>query len=277
MGEEIEYAVGQGECIDSIAFEHGFFVDTIWDYSKNSELKKLRKDPNILQPGDIVIIPELKIREESCAAEKKHRFRRKGVPAKLSLVFYRPKPPEEEEGGAGGGSGGGGSGGGGGGGAGGGFGSALSSLTGGSKGGDDESVYKDPAAKEQKEPEMEPIANAPYIIDIDGKTSDGTSDGDGKVELPIPPNARQGTIKFHPGADKEISFPLNLGHMDSIETVVGARKRLYNMAYRCSPEGEELDPDLKDALMRFQKENDLKTTGEIDQATKDKLVQVHGS
>jgi len=84
-------------------------------------------------------------------------------------------------------------------------------------------------------------------------------------------------IKFYPGTEKEISFPLHLGEMDSIETVIGVRKRLYNMAYRCAPEGDEVDPDLRDALMRFQRGNDLKVTGSIDQATKDKLVQVHGS
>ena len=272
MGEEIEYTVGQGECIDSIAFEHGFFADTVWDYSKNSDLKNRRKDPNILQPGDIVIIPELKIKEESCAAEKKHRFRRKGVPAKLTLVFYRPKPPEKKESGNSGSGGGGGP-----------LGSApsapssLSSLTGSSAKADDESVYKDPAAKEQKEPEMEPIANAPYILEIDGKTTEGQSDGNGKVELPFPPHAREGNIKFHSGTEQEISFPLSLGEMDPIDTIIGLRKRLYNMGYRCSPEGEELDPDLKDALMRFQKENGLKPTGEMDQGTKDKVVQVHGS
>ena len=65
--------------------------------------------------------------------------------------------------------------------------------------------------------------------------------------------------------------------MDSIETVIGARKRLYNMGYRCAPTGDELDDELKDAVRRFQAEQEIETTGEFDQATRDRLCKVHGS
>ena len=127
------------------------------------------------------------------------------------------------------------------------------------------------------EPELEPITNAPYVLTVDGIITDGQSDGEGKVEVSITPNARQATIKFYPGTDKESIFPLNLGEMDSIETLIGVRKRLFNLGYRCAPEGDEFDPALKDALMRFKAQNHLDATGEIDQKAKDKLVEVHGS
>jgi hypothetical protein len=266
MSVDMKHTVRQGECIDSIAFEHGFFVDTLWNYVQNRALKQLRKDPNILQPGDIVMIPERTLRKESCITEKKHTFKRKGVPAKLRLVFYRPKPAEEEQGsdsssGASDSSG---------------FSNLGAALAGSAVQADDESVYQDSAA-ELKEPATEPIANTPYILHIDRKISQGQSDGDGKVEIAIMPNARRGLITFYAGTEKEISFSLKLGEMDSIETVIGVRKRLYNLAYRCSPDGDKLDPDLKDALRRFQEGNGLPPVGDLDQATKDKLVQVHGS
>jgi hypothetical protein len=82
-----KYTVKQGDCISSIAFAYDLFPKTIWDHPDNAELKKLRKDPNSLFPGDSVVIPEKQLKEEDCQAEQKHRFRRKGVPEKLRIQF----------------------------------------------------------------------------------------------------------------------------------------------------------------------------------------------
>lgn len=92
-----EYSVKEGDCISSIAYEHALFPDTIWDDSKNSELKKKRKNPNALLPGDVVYIRDKEEKEESCACEEKHRFRRKGVPAKLKTQILIGELPCENE------------------------------------------------------------------------------------------------------------------------------------------------------------------------------------
>ncbi len=88
-----DHIVQPGECIASIAFQHGFFPDTLWDHPENGELKSLRKDPNVLLGGDRVAIPELQERTETCAVEKLHRFRRKGVPARLNTRLLRNGQP----------------------------------------------------------------------------------------------------------------------------------------------------------------------------------------
>jgi len=243
---ETDHVVQSGDCIESIAKRFGFFPDTIWEHANNSALRDLRKDPNILHEGDVVHVPQLTEKEESGANEKKHRFRRKGVPARLRMVFMRPKPPDEE---------------------------AESGAAG--SGNSDPSEYQEPVR--QFEEEHEPIANAKFVIEIDGITTDGTSNAEGLVDVPIPPDAVKGKIRFFPGTEDEISYDLELGEMAPIETIIGVRKRLYNLSYRCPPSGDEMDPVLKDAIGRFQAEHDLEVTRESDQATQDKLKEVHGS
>jgi len=83
----VNYKVKQGDCISSIAFDHGFFADTIWDHPNNAELKEKRKDLNTLLPGDVVFIPDKRLKEVSEPTDQVHKFRVKNVPAKLNLVL----------------------------------------------------------------------------------------------------------------------------------------------------------------------------------------------
>jgi N-acetylmuramoyl-L-alanine amidase len=67
--------------------EHGLLPATIWDDPANSDLRKRRKNPNALLAGDVLVIPDLRSRQEQAATEKRHSFRRKAVPDQLSLVL----------------------------------------------------------------------------------------------------------------------------------------------------------------------------------------------
>lgn len=241
----IDYEIASGDCVDSVAFRYGFFPDTLWDHASNAELKKLRKDPNVLYPGDKLFIPDLRIHEVDKATEKRHRFQRKGVPAKLHLRFVKPKdPPPAGPEPAGGGA-------------------------------DDASNYVEPDLTTAPM-EMEPIANAPFRLNIDGQVSEGQSDGDGQVNVSIAPSASSAVITFHPGTPDERVIPLSLGEMDPIDTITGVRKRLNNLGYPCTCDGTELTPELKDVIARFQKDNGLEANGELSDATKDKLKGKHG-
>jgi hypothetical protein len=87
--------VRQGDCLSSIASQHGFLWETIWFDSSNQKLRSVRKNPNALLPGDRLTIPERNSNPESCAAENRHLFRQLGT-AKLRLRLLTLGEPRQD-------------------------------------------------------------------------------------------------------------------------------------------------------------------------------------
>ena len=87
------YRVKDGDCISSIAQDHGLFWEAIWNHSDNSKLKSERKDPNALLPGDKIFVPDKEIKQEEGATDTKHRFRALGVPAKMKVKMLLNDEP----------------------------------------------------------------------------------------------------------------------------------------------------------------------------------------
>ncbi len=79
------YVVKDGDDMASIAAEHGFLRDTLWNLPENADLKKARKDPYILLPGDKVYIPKLREGDFSGPVDTQHNFVLKGNPEKLKV------------------------------------------------------------------------------------------------------------------------------------------------------------------------------------------------
>lgn len=52
------YVIRRGDYLLKVAYESGFDADSVWDNARNSDLRTLRKDPNILAPGDMLFIPD---------------------------------------------------------------------------------------------------------------------------------------------------------------------------------------------------------------------------
>jgi N-acetylmuramoyl-L-alanine amidase len=54
-----DYTVRQGDCLSSIAAQHGFRdYRIIYDHPSNAALKAKRPNPNVVNPGDGLFIPE---------------------------------------------------------------------------------------------------------------------------------------------------------------------------------------------------------------------------
>lgn len=211
-----EYLVRQSDTIISIAYNNGFFWETIWDHPNNAELKELREDPNVLYPGDVVFIPEKEEKQESCASDETHTFCRKGASEELRIVL--------------------------------------------------------------KDDEGEPLANTSYTLTVDGNNFTGTTNGEGLLVESILPNASRGrVIVLDEGGNEIDGYELALGHLDPVTEISGVQMRLTNLGYDCSSEEGEPGPRTQQAIERFQQAQELETTGEIDDATREKLKEVHGS
>ncbi len=91
------HSVRENECITSVAAKYGLNWETIWNDPANAELKSERESPNLLVPGDQITVPELRLREESCTTSERHRFVKKGVPAKLRLRLTDDGQPRSGE------------------------------------------------------------------------------------------------------------------------------------------------------------------------------------
>lgn len=79
------YQVKQGDCIYSIAYDRGFFGDTIWDHPNNKDLKDKRTNPNVLLPGDNVYIPDKRLREYSETTNQVYKYKCKNTPKELRI------------------------------------------------------------------------------------------------------------------------------------------------------------------------------------------------
>lgn len=240
------HVVGQGDCISSIAESYGLFWETIWNHAQNAELKRNRQDPNVLAPGDEVFLPEKEPKEEPCAVDLRHRFKKKGVPAKLRMKIL--KRPSEE--------------------------GAEDSQQARRSGTDADPVYEQP--EQHEEFREEPWANCRYLLEIDGKTSNGTTNGGGFVEASISPTAQRGRLTMSPGRPDEMIIELQLGALDPSAEVSGVKQRLVNLGFGCGDSSSEVTDDFREAVRLFQECYELDISGEVDEATRNKLNELYG-
>ena len=130
---------------------------------------------------------------------------------------------------------------------------------------------------EQFEPrDEEPRADVPYTLIIDGEQTEGTTDSDGRLEAPVPGNARQGRLILNPGTEDEEVMNLHLGRVSPISEIRGVKERLTNLAFHCGAIDDEETPELESALRAFQAKHGLEVTGRADDDTRERLLELHG-
>jgi hypothetical protein len=242
-----DYVVREGDCIGSIAKQHGHFWETLWTEPANAELRRVRGDPNILFPGDRVTIPPIRLREEQRPTDQRHRFIKRGEPAKLRLRLLEERRDEQP---------------------------AADAPPPRYVGRD---VYtEDPPAPPSPLVDR-PRKNVPYVLSVDGEVFRGRTDADGYLEAWISPTATTGRLLLNPGTAGEEDLVLNLGHLDPIDEIAGVKQRLANLAFDCGDRTNEMTPGLRDALLAFQDKHGLQATGELTDEVRRKLRDLHRS
>jgi len=93
------HEVKQGECIETIAHRAGLPWEVVWNHPSNASLKSLRKNPNVLSPGDVVNIPDMSAQPFSIETGKTHTFAlARAETTRIDVVFaYAGKPRANED------------------------------------------------------------------------------------------------------------------------------------------------------------------------------------
>jgi Putative peptidoglycan binding domain len=89
----MNHTVVAGDSIPSLASAAGLFPDTVWNHPNNADLKKKRKNMNVLLPGDIVFIPDKQRKEQKVSMDRTHKFLRKGIPARFRIQLFDVETP----------------------------------------------------------------------------------------------------------------------------------------------------------------------------------------
>jgi hypothetical protein len=72
-----DHIVNEGETLVTIAERYGFYWETLWNHPENEELKKKRSEAHYVIVGDVVRIPEIREKSESCVTSRLHVFRKR--------------------------------------------------------------------------------------------------------------------------------------------------------------------------------------------------------
>jgi N-acetylmuramoyl-L-alanine amidase len=118
----------------------------------------------------------------------------------------------------------------------------------------------------------DPLAGEPYVLSVDGDLRNGTLDANGQLDVSILPTAK--SIQLTIGNDEPIT--LKLGGVDPITTVSGVQGRLSNLGFNPGPIDNKMGPQTRHAIGRFQNRYGLEVTGKPDEATRAKLLKIHG-
>jgi hypothetical protein len=118
------------------------------------------------------------------------------------------------------------------------------------------------------------LANLAYTITIDGVAKSGTTDTQGLLTISIPPSARSGHLVVQT-TPNPTEYDLDLGALPPVDTISGVKARLNNLGFDCGPVDDSITEQFQNALGAFQASQELKATGKVDDATRQKLLSLH--
>lgn len=121
--------------------------------------------------------------------------------------------------------------------------------------------------------EEQPMADVPFVLRVDGKAVEGVTDSEGCIEETVPCQATKGVLSL-----KDLGeINLEIGSLDPASEISGVQGRLINLGYDCGAVDGLARAQTRSCLETFQEFHDLEISGEPDEATRQKLEELHGS
>jgi len=121
-----------------------------------------------------------------------------------------------------------------------------------------------------------PRAGVPYTLTIDDQELRGALDAKGELSHYLSPSARHAELVLQPAGAPEEHYVLELRGLDPISAVSGIQGRLRNLGFYKGP----IDGELSDATLRamqdFQATRRLAQTSDVDDATRQALLDASG-
>jgi len=122
-----------------------------------------------------------------------------------------------------------------------------------------------------------PRSNVQYSLEVDGRSFEGTTDGEGYLEVRIPASARLATLTIEPGTPDEETVPLRLGGLDPLSETSGVKQRLNNLGFDCGDVSAEETDAFRAALRAFKVHRGLPDDDTLDRRSREELRKAHGS
>ena len=206
----VSVVIQDGDSVIKLSEQYGLWAHTIWDDPANAELKKKRTDMNALMPGDKLVIPDKRLKQEKRPTGKRHRFKRKGIPAIFRLQLFVGDLPRK---------------------------------------------------------------NQSYRLILGDQELKGKTDDQGVLQEYVPAGSFEAELIIGP---EESHFRVQFGFLRPATDLSGVQRRLTNMGFDTGNLDGEMTDRTHEAIREFQAHFELKQTGELDDATRDKIEQVHG-
>lgn len=202
-------------------------------WEANDELRERRESPNMLCPGDVIELPEPTSRADRVEAAGSHRF--SGTPPTVMLELLLVAEQWGDD-------------------------TAHGRVV------ENEDRARIETAPTTDPPLPEALANAPYRLTVGGRVIEGTTDGDGRLSERVDARATRARLQVEPDTPRARSIDVLLGYLDPPEEPSGIRQRLHNLGYGFG------GADSSWALEAFQKAHGLEVTGELDDETRERIL-----
>lgn len=124
-------------------------------------------------------------------------------------------------------------------------------------------------------PTGEAAANKRCEVSVPGASEPiaATTDGDGVLDVEMTVTHTRATVKLFLSGDDFLEIPVLVGHLDPHTDDSGARQRLANLGYATGAGPTALAA----AVRRFQRAEELSETGVLDDGTRARLRERHGT